>query len=57
MSRPLFTATDTLLGLFRHGDISAKFDELDVDKNGVLSPDEVSKVIMDCLKVERNMAE
>lgn len=40
-----------------HEEISACFDQLDKDGNGVLSPDEVLTVIQDRMKADRSTAE
>lgn len=40
----------------RNDEIASRFEELDVDRNGVLSPDEVVSVLKDLLGFDEDMA-
>ena len=41
---------------YRHEEIAARFDQLDVDKNGVLSPEEVVCVIKEMMGFDEKTA-
>ena len=45
-----------IFSLHSHEEIAAKFDELDKDGNGVLSPDEVLGVIREYMGYDERMA-
>ncbi len=44
------------ISTYRHEDIANRFDQLDKDGNGVLSPDEVAVVIKEFMGLDTRMA-